>query len=79
MPEPKESFPVWLMHAVDRMLMPKDKKPDREKLLARRLAAEEAMKQTPLEEPDDIAIQVARLKRRNEIMAKAVPEELWNK
>jgi hypothetical protein len=89
----KESFPYWLMHKIDRVLMPKDRADKIRAKTLERLRQEEAEKEaleakseanrtwipTPEVEDDGISLQVKRLKRRNEILAKAFPEDKWNK
>jgi hypothetical protein len=89
----KESFPSWLMHKVDRVLMPKDRADKIKAKTLERLRQEEAAKEaleaqseanrdwkpSPKVEEDDISRQVARLKRRNALLAAAAPEGKWNK
>ena len=78
----KESFPMWLMHAVDKMLAPKAKKeypklsPGEAKRFMRQSGAYDVPPSPDMD--DDIAAQVERLKRRNAVFAAGSPDE-WNK
>jgi hypothetical protein len=82
----KESFPVWLMHAFDRLVGPKTARPPKEYPPLPKGAGDAMMRGSGADHvPDDVSIQddvgsqVSALERRRAIIKKLTKEEKWNK